>query len=475
MQLPKIGSITLITLCLPACLFTPGNEAEVCGADANIGLAGYLPNASQTVTFLASTSPTGPFTVVGSAVSSSSVYRITGQDYYGFNTSLDVTDWIELSGQLSVYIKATTGSFNLLTFEAQNSAGQTGIVCVADRITNLGETASQAALACDRGDPVIRIDAPIVSTCSCTPTIVTGDLVVSGPRSAADARCATSVSGSLRVLDSAPSEVDLSALVSVDGDLEIHYEPPSGGGNRDVDLIGLIAIGGDVAMSAYRGLGSKTVDTHTDNVTSVGGNLYFRLYDNNLDAFPAVTSVTGDILIEGWSGATGNLDVSGGQLLPALDIVTGNLTLQGFFSTNSMFDSVTEVTGDVTINAVRFYPTQSFTLLETVGGDLTFQDLKGLGPNWATIQTVGGELRSIGNSMSSLSLLPVNDADVGGIWLEDNVNLATLDGDVQADTGGITISGSPSLSQCDVDTWLADQTTGGWTGTDSVSGTIACP
>ncbi|MEO1336103.1 MAG: hypothetical protein AAFV29_10690, partial [Myxococcota bacterium] len=147
-----------------ACLFTPGNEREVCGADNNINFSGYVTSPSTTLTIEASTSLSGPFTTVGTITSASSPVTVTGETYYTFGDTIAIDEWASSASGLSVYVRAKAGSFTLLTFEEQNASGQDGLTCVLDGIINDGKTASQAALDCDRGNSVVRVDAPLEST-----------------------------------------------------------------------------------------------------------------------------------------------------------------------------------------------------------------------------------------------------------------------------------------------------------------------
>ncbi len=475
----------LAALCVlsSGCLFTPANGSEVCGADGSVRFSGYLPSPGRTVSFQASTTPNGPWTPLGSTVASSNplTFSSTGEQFYRFDTQLPVDAWASDPAGLSVYLRALEGSFRLLTFELQNASGQTGTACILSEMSG-GLTAVQAALACDRDDSVVRIDAPLESSCGCTPFSAPGDLVVDDARSAALAQCVTAVGGALRVLDSAPDLVKLDQLISIGGDAELHYEmPPPGGGaafrNRAIDLSAVTTIGGSVSITTRRGpAGDKTLDTQTGAVSFIGGDVLIETHDNNVTAFASVNSVAGSVTLQGPGGAAGNLDVFGGQTFPNLTTVGGNLTVQGFFACNNVFNSVVSVGGDVEVRAVRLAPGQSFTNLDTVTGDLRFRQMKEFGPTWPALTSVGGELHAVDNSLLvSLSSLPVGAVDVFGLRLEDNANLITLDGSIQAGGGDIAVSGSPSLSQCEANAFLSDQISGGWTGSSIILGTVACP
>ena len=462
-----------------SCLFNPGDEKAVCGADADIAYSGYVTSASDAIALQASPTVSDPFVTIGTTVSSASAITFTGETYYAFSGTGTADAWRSSPSGLSLRLRAQGSGYSLLTFEQENASGQTGLACVLAGVGD-GKTASQAALDCDRNDAVIEIEAPLLSTCSCTPYAEPGDLVIESARSAALARCVTSVGGDLRVMPGAPDLVSLAQLTSIAGDAELHYELQDALNgqwrNREIDLSALTSIGGNVDLRSRRGSGQpKTLDTQTGAVTFIGGDVVISTYDNNVQAFGAVASMTGGVTLQGFNGAAGNLDIFGGATFSSLTTV-GRLTVQGFFACNSVFNTVTSVTGDVEVRAVRLAPVQSFTNLATVGGDLTFREMKQFGPTWPALTSVGQELQLIDNgTLTALSAVPIGAVSVDGVRIEGQPGLTTLDGTFQAGAGDINIASNPALSQCVVDTWLSDQTTGGWTGTAFVAGTIACP
>ena len=475
------GAVMCLSVFASGCLFVPGHEREVCGADKDVVFSGYLPS-SGSVTVQVATSESGPFVDIGTIATGNSV-NWGGETFYRFSDALPVDEWLSSTTGLSFYARVQTGGgFNLLTFEHQNGAGQSGLGCVLFENVNNGLTLTEAALTCDRNEPVVRVDAPLLSTCSCTPFAEPGDLIISDARDAALARCVTSVGGDLRVMDSAPDLVSLDQLVSVGGEAELHYELPVVGGssshrNRSIDLSALTTIGGDVRITTHRGFNEpKTIDTMTGAVTSVGGDITISTYDNNVTAFGSLTTVAGSVTLEGETGAAGNLDVFGSGTLPSLTTIGTNLKVQGFFACNNVFNSVTSVGGDVLIRAVRLSPVPSLQSLTSVGGELRFHEMKQFGPDWPALTSVGGELYFLDNSvLSALTDAPLGSVSVDSLRIEGQVNLTTLDGSLQVGAGDIHISGNTALSQCEVDTFLTTQGAGGWSGTSFVSDTLVCP
>ena len=479
MRLLAVSAASAWCLGATGCLFTPGNDQVVCGADDDVAFSGYLTVADSPVALQASTSPSDPFVTVGTTTSRLNATTLTGQSYYSFSGSADIDDWKTSPTGLTVRLRAQSGSVNLLTFEEQNAAGQSGLTCVLAGVI-AGQTASTAALDCDRNDSVLEIQAPLLSTCSCTPYSVPGDLIIDSARDAALARCVTSVGGALRVMPTAPDLVSLAQLTSIGGDAELHYEFQDTNGlyrNREIDLSALTSIGGNVDLRTRRGSTQpKTLDTKTNAVTFIGGDVVISTYDNNVNAFGSVTSVTGSITLQGFDGPSSNLDIFAGSTFPSLTSIGGNLTVQGFFACNAVFNSVTTVTGDVRVRAVRLFPSESFTNLTSVGGNLIFQEMKVFGPPWAALTSVGQELQLLDNaSLTALSTVPIGAVNVDGVRIEGQPTLTTLDGTFQAGAGNITILGNPNLSQCDVDAWLTALTAGGWTGVASVADTVPCP
>jgi hypothetical protein len=140
------------------------------------------------------------------------------------------------------------------------------------------------------------------------------------------------------------------------------------------------------------------------------------------------------------------------------------------------------VIGNVTLKGgVALNVGQSFSMLQTVSGNLRFEEVGAFGVFvWPALTSVGGELAAVHTLGSgSLNALPIGVVSVGALRLQDNTLLTTLTGTGihVVGTGTITITGNTSLPRCRVNGFLAAQEAAGWTRTSTnvvVSGTIPC-
>jgi hypothetical protein len=360
--------------------------------------------------------------------------------------------------------------------------GSSTLHCLSLRV-QAGDTGIEANEYCSSGEsPVVEVLAPAQTTCGgCTNVVVNGNVTINSPLSAAQYVCTETINGSLTVTEAAPEVVALPALETITGNITADYSFPFVYQNantyrrRFIDMPALTSIGGDVSLEAKRWEGTKAVPNGLDAVTSVGGDITITLWDANPNVFAGLTSHTGNITIQGF--VNGQLDVNIGGSFENLTEVTGDVLVQRFFATNGVLNSLETIDGNLTVGELRFYPELSFTSLESVSGNFEFNKMKQLGGPWANAVTIGGELRYIGHtSMANFSALPLAGAQVHALRIENNTVLSSLTGTTfQVGSGDIFISGNPALSQCQVDTFLAAQQAGGWTGDAIVSGTLPCP
>jgi len=96
------------------------------------------------------------------------------------------------------------------------------------------------------------------------------------------------------------------------------------------------------------------------------------------------------------------------------------------------------------------------------------------GEAFPSLSSVGGNLEvSTAGLLPALSYISAATVDVGGVVLDQNPDLTTLDADVIVSTSGpITITDNTSLDTCDADTFVDDQVALGWTGTPTISGNV---
>ena len=468
-------------------MFTPENNAEVCGANASVTFSGFVPQPGALLDLQVAPSPTGPWTTFSSVNASTQGYAYAGGTYYNFNRVTSIPTWVSEGAWVRTYVRARLSLSSgytgyLYTFDRPAPGGPNGFSCINARVT-AGDNIVTAVGACDSASsPVATLRAPALSACPCTATVVTGDLVIDSARMAAAHVCTTAVTGNMTITEATPEVLHFPALTQVGGDVDFNYAYPAPAFNgiayqrRTINAAALTTIGGDVRLYARRDEGDKAAPQGLNAVTSVGGDITLTLRDTNPQVLNGLTSVAGSVTIQG-PPPNGNLDINAGGSFQALTTVGGDLTVRYFYAANGFFPAVQHVGGHVLVGDVRLYPTPSFNALATVAGDVRFEATELLGAPWPTPTSIGGDLVvSNVSGLTSLANVPTTLTSVGGLRLLGNTNLTTLSGkSLQLGARDVAISGSPSLPQCRVDAFLAAQSAGGWTGLASVSGTAAGP
>lgn len=477
-----------ISAATQACLLTPNQGDVLCGANQSVTFSGYSNAPNQTVYLQAAPSRSGPFVTVATTVTSATPLNYASTNIYSFSKSAVITQWSSNDATLKTYVRAMiypTGSPQspayLNTFDKQPPAGNNAAHCINTRV-NAGDTLSQAVDYCNSNDsPIAELSAPAVTTCPCNPMTYTGDLTIATANEAANYKCLTSLTGNLTVTESAPETVGFPSLTSISGNATLHYERPTTIPNepfhtRVIDLPALTSIGGNVALTGRTSESVSGTPGGLHAVTSVGGDIRITVYGTNPNVFAGLQHLDGDLLIEGWNGAASNLDIGGSATLANLHTVGGNVHVRGFYACNNMLNGIQAIDGNLTVEAVRLYPSVSFNAVQTVGGNLHFIAMKQFGPPWSSLQTVGGELGVFNHATTTnLSILPVSNFDAGGLRVENNATLTGLGVNVQLGAGDIHIHNNPALSQCTVNNFVSAQTAGGFTGDVYATNTVACP
>lgn len=485
--LSKLLLLALFTA-TPACLLTPNQGDVLCGANQSVAFSGYSNAPNQTVYLQAAPSRSGPFVTLTTAVTSATPLNYAGTNIYSFSKNAVITQWSTNDATLKTYVRAViypTGSFQspayLNTFDKQPPVGNNAATCINTRV-NAGDTLSEATDYCNSNDsPIAELSAPAVSTCACAPMTYTGNLTIATANDAANYKCLTSLTGNLTVTDAAPETVGFPSLTSISGNATLHYERPTNVPGdpyhtRVIDLAALTSIGGDVALTGRTSESVSGTPGGLHAVTNVGGDIRITVYGTNPNVFSALTHLNGDLLIEGWTGAAGNLDIGAGATLANLHTVGGNVHVRGFYATNNVLNGLDSVAGNLTVEAVRFYPSQSFAGLDTVGGNLHFVAIKEFGPTWPSLVSVGGELGVFNQNLTTnLSVVPVSNISAAGLRAENNAALTGLGVNVHLGAGDIHIHNNPMLSQCTVNNFVNAQIAGGFSGDVYATQTIACP
>lgn len=496
MKCPRALMLAVFLLSGCASLHSPRNGQQVCGANANVTFSGYVPFAGKSVQIQMAGAANGPWTTVGTATSSSTnYYTIDDVKYYSFSKAFQLSKWTSVAeggAQLHSFVRAriyVDGDFvpnpywrTLTTFDMVPPIGQSPLECMQTRM-NAGDTGVAANDYCASDEsPVVEVIAPAQTTCGgCSNAVVNGNVTINSPLTAAQYVCTQTINGSLTVTEAAPEVVALPALQTITGDYTADYSFPmitlgqAPWRRRFVELPALTSIGGNASLEARRWEGNKSVPNGLDAVTSVGGDITITLRDANPNVFAGLTSHAGNLTIQGYEN--GNLDVNVQNSFENLTTVTGDVLVRRFFSTTGVLNPLEEVDGDLTVSAVRFYPSQSLQGLESVSGDLELNAMKQFGPPWLNAVTVGGELVfSDTGWLTGMNVTPMANASVYALRIENNAMLNSLTGtSFQVGAGNIVIANNPALSQCQVNTFLAAQQAGGWTGTATVSNTLPCP
>ena len=219
---------------------------------------------------------------------------------------------------------------------------------------------------------------------------------------------------------------------------------------------------------------SPVIDFELPALANIDGDLTIDIHNVNYNAsgLPVLANVTGDVSLVGSSG-----DIYALTMAPLLTDVGGNVLIEPGYALRHVFEGLQTVGGDFVISG-GFIDTPVIGLdqLADVGGDMRF-----FGAEWAPIGEGFPALSSVGGSLelTSAGLLPALShitaatVDVGGVALDDNPDLTTLDADlVVTPSGPITITDNTSLDTCDAETFVDDQTALGWSGTATISGNV---
>lgn len=496
LRLTRVAVLAACALFASGCynMHSPLNGEQVCGADANVRFMGYVPGANRTVQIQHAVAANGPWTSLGTATSAATpAVTLDDVKYYRFDKQFQLSKWssVAVGGtQIHTYVRArvwveegfgSPAHWDLLsTFDVQTPIGISPTDCMYQRM-QAGDTSLAANEYCKSDQtPVVEVRAPAQTTCGlCTEVAVAGNVVIDSARSAARYSCTETIGGNFTVTTAAPELFALPELESVGGNIDFDYSVPvvqSGTTlyrRRFINLPVLETIGGNANLYAKRTSGDKAVPNGLDAVTSVG-DITITVYDANPNVFDGLTSHTGNITVQGDTNG-GALDVYAAGSFSNLTEVTGDVLLHRFFSTGGMFMALEEVNGNLTVGTLRFYPSQSFTSLGYVSGNFHFVNMKQMGGAWTNTVNVGGELGFIDHTNQATMVIPLVNAQVGALRIENNAAITTINGNsFQVGAGNIVIAGNPVLSQCQVNTLLAAQQAGGWPGTASVSGTLPC-
>lgn len=471
--------LTLVGALSSACMLTPNNQQEVCGVDANVGFAGFTIGAGQTITIEVAPTSTGPWTVLTTATSGSTAFNVDGVDLYGWSTTAPIDVW-EVGGPGFVaYARASLGVYDLITFDDPSVTGVPAGICIQNELAS-GLSLLDAVAVCDSSSsPVVELIAPFISTCPCAAGLsTTTDVVIETPADLADARCLETIDANLEVVTADFPVVDLHELTEVTGNVTLDYQWSGGTSTAAARLIEadvLATVGGNVELVwDDTAMINPVIDFELPALADIAGDLTIDIHNVNYNAsgLPVLANVTGDLSLVGSSG-----DIYAMTMAPLLTDVGGGVLIEPGYALRHVFEGLQTVGGDFVISG-GFIDTPVIGLdqLADVGGDMRFSGAEWapVGEGFPALSSVGGNFElSSGATLSALSYITTATVDVGGVVIDQNPDLATLDADLVVGTSGpITITDNTSLDTCDAETFVDDQTALGWSGTATISGNV---
>jgi hypothetical protein len=486
------GPLVVAAFGLSACMFEPGHE-QVVQRRREVTFSGSVLTARAELIFEAGQSPLGPFTEIGSTLSSGVPMMLGGATLYAFSDDAAIAPslWAQTCAGFETFVRARGGALVLTTYDSEAIAGETPAECVADEIA-AGLPFVTAAFNCASpfGAPVrLRALGGGLSG-----TTIERDVRIVNPHQAMDYACVETIDGDLTIEDPTPSDIALPALVEVTGNVEVIYPRDGGGTARVVDLPALTTVGGDVDLSSPRpevAEGETDIDFGLPVLASVGGDvtIEFELPGTGIDSLaglPSLAAIAFDLEVV----SLAEHDASYTNLLPNLAAVGGSAYLDLGLTSKGIFSALETVDGDFTLQ-IGVLVTGMESLIE-VGGDFSFSIL-GSGGGFLNGGLIGGEmplLATIGGDaeftvinlqvtageryLETLSLVggvlrfaqseaPIESlgslgVSVLGLDLDANPGLMDLAASLAhisvADDGPITITNNPAITDCDAQSYV---------------------
>lgn len=475
-------AIFVVALML-GCMFEPGNETALRSRGVAVTFSGVALSPRASITLEASASPNGPFAVIATVAASGVPTRIGGALLYRFSTSAVVPSgqWAQTCTGSETFARARGGDLVLTVYDSAAIAGVSGEECVEAEIAD-GAIFPFAARNCasEYGAPV-RLKTPEAPLPG---TELARNLRIVNPYQADDYACLTSVDGDLRILDPSNTDLELSHLETVSGDLEVRYSRDLGDTkSRLVDLPALVSVGGDVVLQSLRPAGPNpggplTIELGMPALAEVGGALSIEFEGagagfDSVRGLAALTSHAGDLTIRNRFP----LDTSYPNLLAGLTEVGGDATLLLGLTSSGVLEALEHVEGDFTLEAGTLSePADDLAALASIGGDALVRIGVGDGGELSALATVGGSLAlrygtapaqptlanlaSIGGELRVFESFAVaGDAplSVGSLELDANPGLTELVGTLShvsvAPSGPIVIIHNPNISDCEAQVW----------------------
>ena len=413
------------------------------------------------------------------------------------------------------------------------------ILSTRSKIRHVALLASLVApLACGAGageDDATSTALPVAAAQVPTPctatTVFNGNVVIATPQDAVAYRCVSVIRGDLSILSAAGTlygDVDLSNLAEVHGDVLLAYAPRVDIPNalREIRLGKLTAIIRDPPVGTVEARRQPASAVATPGVSTPpppqapyvhGGRLVLsidfgtRVTGDAAFALQELSRVDADVSVE----IKGNSPVNYSTLAPPVRITSGLAKLAtvhgdlrmtvsnssdyalGNITLAPLLSALQTVDGSVTFRPSKENQWGYRLALRTIGGDLVVAPTSsGGGGAWNPagvfegVTRVGGAIRvtnqdAFARFSATATSLAITDGPlgslsgaptVGELRVERDPQLRTLPVDARViGSGAIVIRDNASLSQCDVDAFVAKQRSLGWTGIATTGGNLPCP
>ena len=486
--MPRELVAIILVISSTACVSGPFNNTEVPSEGTATSFRGYSTAPSQTVTLLASASPTGPFTPFATATTQTNGYRYPdGLTLYAFETvaSVPAQFWSgDACSGLQTYVRVRMPSgIDLPSLDEVAQNGQGSYTCIQNQV-NIGWSTLSAISYCSSPDsPNVRL----FTAASTGPTTHTGNVSIA---TAADEKywsCLESLQGDLTIPAIGSDDLTLPRLQIVNGDVSVGYDRyPIGGstseqGSRTLNAPLLTTINGDLSVtSPLPSTGPQwqygAVLLGLNALTTLQGDLSVQVDAGNMfiTGLPSLATVGGNLLLDGGTG-----DATLGQFAPGLTQVGGDFEVDVGNNIFELLVNLQTVQGDFRhLNgnpSATGATTDAYRSLTTIGGGLTLENgvIQGPGSFYflPSLTSIAGPFayRQMAGP-SSVQIGKGTGLSVGSFAVENNAALVQVGaGNIQVQTtGAVQIIGNTNLCVSSINAFVANQT--GWTGTLTQSG-----
>ena len=466
-----------------ACVSTPYNDTEVAATQQPVNFRGYWISPAATLQIVASSSPNGPFTPIGSAVTQTNGYQYPdGLTVYFFETLVTVPEsqWSgdSCSGQQTYLRAVNADGWTVPSLDEIAPNGEAAYTCIQNRVNDGWSTINAIYFCASPDSPNVRL----YTAASTGPSAHTGNVNIA---TAADEKywsCLETLQGNLTVPGLGPDNVGLPRLQQVSGDVSVVYDrfslPTGDEGSHLFEVPVLTTIGGSFIASSPPISPATVLDTGRvvlglNALTSLQGNLQIHVDAGNMfvSGMASLSAVGGDLTIDGGTG-----DASMSQFAPSVTQIGNDLEVTAGNNIQELLVGLQVVQGSVRQLDGNLYATGAVTdtyrSLQSVGGDLVLESavIFGSQPLMPSLTNVGGGLEYRQMSGPSSVRVGATNVSVGSLLVDDNAALTQLGASsvVLDPAGALQVTNNPNLCVSTVGAFTAAQS--GWTGPLTQSG-----